>query len=124
VFASCLSYSASCWSFACPCSTPLLPAAAQSDSNENKSKDEGKREEAKEIKKDDIRKDTPGTPFKPGGLIHFDVDLALINVTVTDPYNRLVTGLEPDNFRVYEDSIEQEVVTSLPRCSYLHRCDL
>src|ERR1700726_3927053 len=89
----------------------VLPAAAQSDSNENKSKDEGKREEAKEIKKDDIRKDTPGTPFKPGGLIHFDVDLALINVTVTDPYNRLVTGLEPDNFRVYEDSIEQEVVT-------------
>src|SRR6202521_3853853 len=89
----------------------VLPAAAQSDSNENKSKDEGKREEVKEIKKDDLRKDTPGTPFKPGGLIHFDVDLALINVTVTDPYNRLVTGLEPDNFRVYEDSIEQEVVT-------------
>src|SRR6266550_3678782 len=89
----------------------VLPAAAQSDSNENKSKDEGKREEVKEIKKDDVRKDTPGTPFKPGGLIHFDVDLAVINVTVTDPYNRLVTGLEPDNFRVYEDSIEQEVVT-------------
>jgi len=88
-----------------------LPAAAQSDSNENKSKDEGKREEVKEAKKDDVRKDTPGTPFKPGGLLHFDVDLALINVTVTDPYNRLVTGLEPDNFRVYEDSIEQEVVT-------------
>src|SRR5882672_4608421 len=86
----------------------VLPAAAQSDANENKSKDEGKREEAKEIKKDDVRKDTLGTPFKPGGLIHFDVDLALINVTVTDPYNRLVTGLEPDNFRVYEDSIEQE----------------
>ncbi len=88
-----------------------LPAAAQSTSNENKSKDEGKREEAKEVKKDDVRKDTAGTPFKPGGTIHFDVDLALINVTVTDPYNRLVTGLETDNFRVFEDSIEQEVVT-------------
>ena len=88
-----------------------LPAAAQSTSNENKSKDEGKREEAKEVKKDDVRRDTAGTPFKPGGTIHFDVDLALINVTVTDPYNRLVTGLETDNFRVFEDSIEQEVVT-------------
>ena len=88
-----------------------LPAAAQSTSNENKSKDEGKREEAKEVKKDDVRKDSAGTPFKPGGTIHFDVDLALINVTVTDPYNRLVTGLETDNFRVFEDSIEQEVVT-------------
>ncbi len=40
-----------------------------------------------------------------------DVDLALVNVTVTDPYNRLVTGLEPDNFRVFEDNVEQEVVT-------------
>jgi Ca-activated chloride channel family protein len=86
-------------------------AAAQSTSNENKSKDEGKREEAKEVKKDDVRRDTAGTPFKPGGTIHFDVDLALINVTVTDPYNRLVTGLETDNFRVFEDNVEQEVVT-------------
>jgi Ca-activated chloride channel family protein len=43
--------------------------------------------------------------------LHLDVDLALVNVTVTDPYNRLVTGLDPDNFRVYEDNIEQEVVT-------------
>ena len=34
-----------------------------------------------------------------------------MNVTVTDPYNRLVTGLEKENFRVYEDGVEQEVVT-------------
>src|SRR5947208_3408186 len=88
-----------------------LPAAAQSTSDENKPKDEAKREEVKEVKKDDVRKDTPGTPFKPGGTIHFDVDLALVNVTVTDPYNRLVTGLETDNFRVFEDNVEQEVVT-------------
>ena len=89
----------------------VLPAVAQSSSDENKPKDEAKREEVKEVKKDDVRKDTPGTPFKPGGTIHFDVDLALVNVTVTDPYNRLVTGLETDNFRVFEDNIEQEVVT-------------
>jgi Ca-activated chloride channel family protein len=38
------------------------------------------------------------------------VDLALVNVTVTDPYNRLVTGLEPENFRIFEDKVEQEVV--------------
>src|SRR4029077_8081456 len=88
----------------------VLPTAAQSTSNENKPKDEAKREEVKEVKKDDLRKDTAGTPFKPGGTIHFDVDLALVNVTVTDPYNRLVTGLEPDNFRVFEDNVEQEVV--------------
>jgi Ca-activated chloride channel homolog len=34
----------------------------------------------------------------------------LVNVTVTDPYNRLVAGLEVDNFRVFEDNVEQEVV--------------
>jgi Ca-activated chloride channel family protein len=39
-----------------------------------------------------------------------DVDLALVNVTVTDPYNRVVTGLGPDNFRIFEDKVEQEVV--------------
>jgi Ca-activated chloride channel family protein len=89
----------------------VLPARAQSPTDENKPKDEAKREELKEVKKDDVRKDSAGTPFKPGGTIHFDVDLALVNVTVTDPYNRLVTGLETDNFRVFEDNIEQEVVT-------------
>ena len=31
-----------------------------------------------------------------------DVDLVLVNVTVTDPMNRLVTGLEQDNFTISE----------------------
>src|SRR5229473_90403 len=85
-----------------------FPLAAQSTSDENKPRDESKREE---VKKDDVRRDTPGVSIKPRQLIKLDVDLALLNVTVTDPYNRLVTGLEPDNFRVFEDNIEQEVVT-------------
>ena len=41
--------------------------------------------------------------------IRVDVPLALVNVTVTDPYNRLVTGLDRDNFKVFEDGIEQEI---------------
>src|SRR5260370_38974970 len=48
---------------------------------------------------------------KPGEGIKVDVSLALVNVTVTDPLNRLVTGLEKDNFKVYEDGNEQEIVT-------------
>jgi Ca-activated chloride channel family protein len=86
----------------------VFSSSAQSTADENKPKDEAKREETK---KDDVRKDSAGRPIKPGRLIQLDVDLALLNVTVTDPYNRLVTGLEPDNFRVYEDNIEQEVIT-------------
>src|SRR5271170_6785334 len=58
----------------------------------------------------DAKHDTPGQPIKQGQSLHIDVDLALVNVTVTDPYNRLVTGLEPENFRIFEDKVEQEVV--------------
>jgi len=42
--------------------------------------------------------------------IKVDVSLALVNVTVTDPFDRLVTGLEKENFKVYEDGVEQEIV--------------
>jgi Ca-activated chloride channel family protein len=58
---------------------------------------------------DDVKHDTPGQVIKPGQTVHIDVDLALVNVTVTDPYNRLVTGLDPDNFRVFENNVEQEI---------------
>jgi len=39
-----------------------------------------------------------------------ETDLTLVNVSVTDPMDRIVTGLEQENFRVYEDGVEQEVV--------------
>ena len=101
-----------------------IPAAAQSPSGsdenpagkgDEKPKDEKPKEEARTKdaakSKEDVKKDTSGFVVRPLTGLHMDVDLALINVTVTDPYNRLVTGLDPDNFRVYEDNIEQEVVT-------------
>ena len=31
-----------------------------------------------------------------------DVDLVLVPVTITDPMNRLVTGLDKENFTLYE----------------------
>jgi len=77
---------------------------------DDKKLDDGKADDSKATPKDDVRRDTPGTPIKRG-QIKMDVEMALVNVTVTDPYNRLVTGLEPDNFRVVEDNSEQEVVT-------------
>ena len=106
----------------------FVRAAAQAPPVDSKSKDDAKKEEIKkddakkdearkedskkeEIQVDDVRRDTPGKAFKPGDTMHIDVDLAVVNVTVTDPYNRLVTGLDPDNFRIFEDNVEQEVVT-------------
>jgi Ca-activated chloride channel homolog len=95
-----------------------VPAVAQdsSTSDDSTAKGDGKPKEDATPKdaaksKEDVKKDSPGFAVKPLTGLHMDVDLALINVTVTDPYNRLVTGLDPDNFRVYEDNIEQEVVT-------------
>ena len=52
----------------------------------------------------------PGTTGKIEKGIKVDVSLALVNVTVTDPFDRLVTGLEKENFKVYEDGVEQEIV--------------
>ncbi|MCL6565507.1 MAG: VWA domain-containing protein [Acidobacteriia bacterium] len=52
----------------------------------------------------------PPGPSKDDRTIRVDVDLVLVNVTVTDPYYRLVTGLEREHFRVFEDKVEQEII--------------
>jgi Ca-activated chloride channel family protein len=60
----------------------------------------------------------PGAPnpshepdIKNSRGIEMNVEMALVNVTVTDPYSRLVTGLDKENFRVFEDGIEQEIAS-------------
>jgi len=62
---------------------------------------------AQSIAPADVKHDTPGKSIQQGQSLQIDVNLALVNVTVTDPYDRVVTGLEPDNFRVFD--IEQEI---------------
>jgi Ca-activated chloride channel family protein len=52
----------------------------------------------------------PPGPSKEDRAIRVDVDLVLVNVTVVDPYYRLVTGLEREHFRIFEDKVEQEIV--------------
>lgn len=42
-------------------------------------------------------------------MIRSKVDLVLVPVTVTDPMNRLVTGLDKENFQVFEGKERQEV---------------
>ncbi|MBI5281748.1 MAG: VWA domain-containing protein [Candidatus Solibacter usitatus] len=41
--------------------------------------------------------------------IRIDTNLVLIPVTVTTPLNQFVTGMEKENFRLFEDKNEQEV---------------
>jgi Ca-activated chloride channel family protein len=62
------------------------------------------------IPEKELSKPAADSPGRSDRSIRVDVDLVLVNVTVTDPFNRLVTGLEQENFRVFEDNNEQEVV--------------
>lgn len=47
----------------------------------------------------------------PGSMIRMNVDMVLVPVTVTDPLNRLVTGLERTDFKIYENN-GQEIIKS------------
>lgn len=40
-----------------------------------------------------------------------DVDLVLVPVTITDPMNRLVTGLDKENFQLFEGSSKEDIKT-------------
>lgn len=53
---------------------------------------------------DQNQKIIKGKPLKS------ETDMTLVGVSVTDPLGRLVTGLEQEDFRVFENGSEQEIV--------------
>lgn len=53
--------------------------------------------------------DDPGLKLNHGKPMQVDVDLVLVNVTVTDDWNRIVTGLDKENFAVVEGNEVQMV---------------
>ncbi|QMV17559.1 VWA domain-containing protein [Granulicella sp. 5B5] len=44
-----------------------------------------------------------------GGEIRVNVDMVLVPVSVTDPMDRLVTGLEKENFAVFDNNLQQTI---------------
>ncbi len=54
-------------------------------------------------------KTTDADPSDRRPNLRIDSTLVLIPVSVTDPMNRFVTGLEREHFRVFEDKVEQEI---------------
>jgi Ca-activated chloride channel family protein len=46
---------------------------------------------------------------KSNQTLKVDVDLVLVNATVTDSLNRYVSGLEAPHFQVWEDKVEQKL---------------
>jgi Ca-activated chloride channel family protein len=52
---------------------------------------------------------TAANVFGEQSPLKVDVDLVMVNATVTDPDNNLVTDLKPENFQIFEDKVEQEI---------------
>jgi Ca-activated chloride channel homolog len=57
--------------------------------------------------------ESPTKPKQPGlnrpAVINMNVDMTLVNVTVTDSLGNSVPSLDKGNFKVYEDGVEQEI---------------
>lgn len=51
----------------------------------------------------------PQQPSPPGATLKKDVDLVVLHATVEDSKGQFVEDLKQDNFRVYEDKVEQHV---------------
>jgi len=62
------------------------------------------------VKEEDSRVTIQQLPIHPTP-IQIDVNLVVVNVTVTDPYDRIVTGLDESNFQVYDDRVEQKIAS-------------
>src|SRR2546427_11395468 len=43
--------------------------------------------------------------------LQVDVNMVVVNVTVTDPYDRIVTGLDQSNFEVFDEKVVQEIAS-------------
>ena len=52
---------------------------------------------------------TPAEPARPPTNLRVDSRLVLVPVSVCDPQNRPVTGLEKEHFRIFDDKVEQTI---------------
>jgi Ca-activated chloride channel family protein len=47
----------------------------------------------------------------PSANLRVDTNLVLVPATVNDEYNRPITGLERENFRIFDDKVEQTITS-------------
>jgi Ca-activated chloride channel family protein len=52
---------------------------------------------------------TPSAEKQTSQTLQIAVDQVLVNATVTDSLNRIVSGLEAEHFQIWEDKIEQKI---------------
>jgi Ca-activated chloride channel family protein len=87
----------------------LVPAFGQTDVNDVHIQPR-EVEKPPEPPKSDLVASTTGVSARVRPL-KVDVDLVLVPVTITDPMNRLVTGLDKENFQLYEGNASQQIRT-------------
>jgi Ca-activated chloride channel family protein len=58
---------------------------------------------------------TPGIHLRPANIhsrpIQVNVQMVVVGVTVTDPDGRIVTGLNRDDFKVYDEKVPQQIAS-------------
>jgi hypothetical protein len=93
------------------CVLAASTALAQIHGSDNPSQKDQLAAEASEPVSIESRKSvsSPATAAARSGVLRVNETFVLINVTVTDPLNRFVTGLEKEHFRLFEDKTEQEI---------------
>ena len=51
-----------------------------------------------------------GLALQAPARVRVDVDMVMVRISVTDPLNRYVIGLEEDHFLVFEGKVEQKII--------------
>src|SRR5580704_13117889 len=85
----------------------LLPAFGQADVNDvHVTPRTVEKPKTEEVTKESIVSPSLNAHVRP---LKIDVDLVLVPVTITDPMNRLVTGLEKENFELFEGGSKEDI---------------
>jgi len=92
-----------------PTPDPTAKAPRDTDKDAKDSAKESKDSKNAAEKTPGVASDDPGLKVNHGKPIQVDVDLVLVPVTVTDDWNRIVTGLEKENFTIMEGNTPQQV---------------
>ncbi|MGA6984325.1 MAG: VWA domain-containing protein [Candidatus Sulfotelmatobacter sp.] len=94
---------------ACICCIPSAICWAQTDVNDVHVVPRPAEEaNSNVLAKESITTPQLGTHVRP---LKVNADLVLVPVTITDPMNRLVTGLDKENFQLFEGGTGQEIKT-------------
>ena len=93
----------------CLCCGSLTSARAQTDVNDvHVTPRTVESAKAENVSKESLIAPSLNTHVRP---LKSSVDLVLVPVTITDPMNRLVTGLDKENFQLFEGGTSQEIKT-------------